>query len=63
MIALWFAREENKYANKLSSDEINRAKYDNLHYYYPKFDITQILWKILSQEFNDALVKILKSDK
>lgn len=42
-------RAWKKQANKVSSGEINREEYNNLCYYFPKFDTTQIWAKVPSQ--------------
>lgn len=47
-------------ADKLSSEEISKAEYDNWRYYYPKFDTTQIWAKVPSQELSNALVEAFK---
>ena len=47
-------------ADKLSSEEISKAKYDEWRYHYPEFDTTQVWAKVPSQELSDALVEILK---
>ena len=36
-------------ADKLSSEEISKDKYDEWRYHYPEFDITQIWAKVPSQ--------------
>ena len=43
-------------ADKLSSEEISKDKYDEWRYHYPEFDITQIWAKVPSQALSDALV-------
>ena len=43
-------------ADKLSSEEINKDKYDEWRYHYPEFDTTQIWAKVPSQALSDALV-------
>lgn len=45
---------------KLSSGEISKDDYDNWRYHYPKFDTTQILAKIPSQELSNALADAFK---
>lgn len=54
-------------ANKLSSEEISKDKYDEWRYHYPEFDTTQIWAKVPAQELSDALVDAfkdkLKADK
>lgn len=47
-------------ADKLSSEEISKDKYDQWRYHYPKFDTAQVWAKVPSQELSDALVEILK---
>ena len=47
-------------ADKLSSEEISKGKYDQWRYHYPKFDTAQVWAKVPSQELSDALVEILK---
>lgn len=43
-------------ADKLSSEEISKDKYDAWRYHYPEFDTTQIWAKVPSQALSDALV-------
>ena len=43
-------------ADKLSSEEISKGKYDEWRYHYPEFDTTQIWAKVPSQALSDALV-------
>ena len=54
-------------ADKLSSEEISKDKYDKWRYHYPEFDTTQTCAKVPSQELSDALVEMfqdkLKPDK
>ena len=54
-------------ADKLSSEEISKDKYDEWRYHYPEFDTTQTWAKIPSQALSDALVEMfqdkLKPDK
>ena len=54
-------------ADKLSSEEISKDKYDEWRYHYPEFDTTQTWAKVPSQELSDALVEMfqdkLKPDK
>lgn len=54
-------------ADKLYSKEISEEVYDNWRYHYPKFDTTQRLAKVTSQELSDALIEMfqdqLKPDK
>lgn len=50
-------------ADKLSSEEISREKYDNWRYYYPQFNTTQIWAKVPSQELSDALIDTFKKNK
>lgn len=47
-------------ADKLSSEEISKDKYDEWRYHYPEFDTTQVWEKVPSEELSDALVEILK---
>lgn len=49
-----------KQADKLSSEEISKDKYDEWRYHYPEFDTAQVWAKVPSQELSDALVEILK---
>ena len=48
-------------ADKLTTEETSREKYDNWRYHYPKFDTTQIWAKVPSQEMSDALVESFKN--
>ena len=54
-------------ADKLSSEEISKDKYDEWRYHYPEFDTTQTWAKVPSQKLSNALVGIfqdrLKPDK
>ena len=54
-------------ADKLSSEEISKDKYDEWRYHYPEFDTTQTWAKIPSQALSGALVEMfqdkLKPDK
>ena len=54
-------------ADKLSSEEISKDKYDEWRYHYPEFDTTQTWAKVPSQALSDALVEMfqdkLKPDK
>ena len=54
-------------ADKLSSEESRKDKYDEWRYHYPEFDTTQTWAKVPSQELSDALVEMfqdkLKPDK
>ena len=54
-------------ADKLSSEEISKGKYDEWRYHYPEFDTTQTWAKVPSQKLSNALVGIfqdrLKPDK
>ena len=54
-------------ADKLSSEEISKDKYDEWRYRYPEFDTTQTWAKVPSQALSDALVEMfqdkLKPDK
>ena len=54
-------------ADKLSSEEISKDKYDEWRYHYPEFDTTQTWAKIPLQALSDALVEMfqdkLKPDK
>ena len=43
-------------ADKLSSEEFSKDKYDEWRYHYPEFDTTQIWAKVPSQALSDALV-------
>ena len=43
-------------ADKLSSEEISKDKYDEWRYHYPEFDTTQIWVKVPSQALSNALV-------
>ena len=43
-------------ADKLTSEEISKDKYDEWRYHYPEFDTTQIWAKVPSQALSDALV-------
>ena len=47
-------------ADKLSSEEISKDKYDEWRYHYPEFDTTQTWAKVPSQELSDALVEAFK---
>ena len=47
-------------ADKLSSEEISKDKYDEWRYHYPEFDTTQIWAKVPSQELSDAMVEAFK---
>lgn len=48
-------------ADKLSSEEISKDKYDEWRYHYPEFDTTQIWVKVPSQALSDALVYCSKT--
>ena len=48
-------------ADKLSSEEISKDKYDEWRYHYPEFDTTQIWAKVPSQALSDALVECSKT--
>ena len=54
-------------ADKLSSEEISKDKYDEWRYHYPEFDTTQTWAKVPSQALSDTLVEMfqdkLKPDK
>ena len=54
-------------ADKISSEEISKDKYDEWRYHYPEFDTTQTWAKVPSQALSDALVEMfqdrLKPDK
>ena len=54
-------------ADKLSSEEISKDKYDEWRYHYPELDTTQTWAKVPSQTLSDALVEMfqdrLKPDK
>ena len=47
-------------ADKLSSEEISKDKYDEWRYHYPEFDTTQIWAKVPSQELSAAMVEAFK---
>ena len=47
-------------ADKLSSEEISKDKYDEWRYHYPEFDTTQIWAKVPSQELSTAMVEAFK---
>ena len=47
-------------ADKLSSEEISKDKYDEWRYHYPEFDTTQTWAKVPSQELSNALVGIFQ---
>ena len=47
-------------ADKLSSEEISKDKYDEWRYHYPEFDTTQTWAKIPSQALSGALVEMFK---
>lgn len=49
-------------ADKLSSEEISREKYDNWRYHYPQFDTSQHWAKVPSQELSDILTKSLNEE-
>ena len=55
MLAAW-AEQSEKYHN----GDINRDEYDKWRYNYPKYDETSGFVKIPSQNFSDAIVKIIK---
>ena len=55
MLAAW-AEQSEKYHN----GDINRDEYDKWRYNYPKYDETSSFVKIPSQNFSDAIVKIIK---
>lgn len=48
-------------ADKLSSEEISKDKYDEWRYHYPKFDATQKRAKVMSQGLSDMLVDALNA--
>ena len=48
-------------ADKLSSAEISKDKYDAWRYHYPEFDTTQIWAKVPLQALSDALVYCSKT--
>ena len=54
-------------ADKLSSEEISKDKYDEWRYHYPEFDTNQTWAKVPSQALSDTLVEMfqdkLKPDK
>ena len=47
-------------ADKLSSEEISKDKYDEWRYHYPEFDTTQTWAKVPSQKLSNALVGIFQ---
>lgn len=47
-------------ADKLSSEEISKDKYNEWRYHYPEFDTTQIWAKVPSQELSAAMVEAFK---
>ena len=47
-------------ADKLSSEEISKDKYDEWRYHYPEFDTTQTWAKVPSQALSDALVEMFQ---
>ena len=49
-------------ADKLSSAEISKDKYDEWRYHYPEFDTTQTWAKVPSQALSDALINSLKEE-
>ena len=49
-------------ADKLSSEEISKDKYDEWRYHYPEFDTTQTWAKVPSQALSDALINSLKEE-
>ena len=48
-------------ANKLSSEEISKDKYDEWRYHYPEFDTTQTWAKVPSQELSDVFAEAFKN--
>ncbi len=50
-----------KQADKLSSEEISKDKYDEWRYHYPEFDTTQIWARVPSQELSDVLTEAFKN--
>lgn len=48
-------------ADKLSSEEISKDKYDEWRYHYPEFDTTQIWARVPSQELSDVLTEAFKN--
>ena len=48
-------------ADKLSSEEISKDKYDEWRYHYPEFDTTQIWPRVPSQELSDVLTEAFKN--
>lgn len=48
-------------ADKLSSEEISKDKYDEWSYHYPEFDTTQIWARVPSQELSDVLTEAFKN--
>ena len=49
-------------ADKLSSEEISKDKYDEGRYHYPEFDTTQTWAKVPSQKLSNALSEYSKTD-
>ena len=47
-------------ADKLSSEEISKDKYDEWRYHYPEFDTTQTWAKVPSQALSDTLVEMFQ---
>lgn len=56
MLCAW-----KKQADKLSSEEISKDKYDEWRYHYPEFDTTQIWARVPSQELSDVLTEAFKN--
>ena len=48
-------------ANKLSSEEISKDKYDEWRYHYPEFDTTQTWAKVPSQKLSDVFAEAFKN--
>ena len=48
-------------AEKLKNGEITKDEYDQWRYNYPKYDTTQNLAKVPSQDLSDAMVKAFKN--
>lgn len=55
MLAVWAEQAE-----KYRSGEISKEQYDEWRHHYPKYDITQRLTKVPSQELINALVEQFK---
>ena len=48
-------------ADKLSSEEISKDKYDEGRYHYPEFDTTQTWAKVPSQKLSDVFAEAFKN--